>query len=151
VISLRTWDQVMSSSKHPWWRAFDRVERAVGRPLEDAAASSRYVDVMLTGMKVQRAVGGAMFRVAGGTVGTVLRVATVPSRTDVRRLSRQLTVLTTEVRALAAAQHEDRVGAAASAGPRGRRSGTAPGRTPGAGSGGPQAATSISPGHPDGS
>ena len=139
----------MSTSKHPWWRAFDKVERAVGRPLEDAAASSRYVDVMLTGMRVQRAVGGVMFRVAGGTVGTVLRVANVPSRSDVRRLSRQLTVLTTEVRALAAAQQEDRAAAAASAGPRGRRSGPAPGRGPAAAPG-PRAVPSISPEHPDG-
>jgi hypothetical protein len=96
----------VSPSKPPWWRAFDRVERKVGKPLEDAAASSRYVDAMVTGLRVQRAVGGAMARAAGGTVGAVLRVANVPTRSDMRRLSRQLAVLTTEVRQLAAAQEE---------------------------------------------
>jgi hypothetical protein len=96
----------VSPSKPPWWRAFDRVERKIGKPLEDAAASSRYVEVMVTGLRVQRAVGGAMARAAGGSFGAVLRVANIPTRSDVRRLSRQLTVLTTEVRQLAAAQEE---------------------------------------------
>lgn len=96
----------MSSRKPPWWRAFDKVERAIGEPLENAAASSRYLDVVRAGMKAQRTVGGAVGRVAGGAIGGVLRVANVPSRRDLRAVNRQLTALTGEVRALKLAQQQ---------------------------------------------
>lgn len=96
----------MSSSKSPVWRAFDRVERKIGQPLEDAVASPRYIDVVLKGKKVQRAVGGAVGRLAGGAVSKVLHVAQIPTRSDVRKLNKQITTLTTEMRALAAAQTE---------------------------------------------
>jgi hypothetical protein len=88
---------------------FDKVERTVGKPLEDAVASSRYVDTMLTVKKVQRAAGGAVFRTVDRGMGRVLHLVNVPTRGDVRRLSRQLTVLTSEVRALSAATKEQRV------------------------------------------
>jgi hypothetical protein len=94
----------MSARKSAVWRAFDKVERAVGKPLEDAVASPTYVDVMLAGLKVQRAIGGAVVGVAGGLVGRVLRVANVPTRGDVLNLSRQMAVLTREVRDIAAEQ-----------------------------------------------
>jgi len=96
----------VSSGQPTWRRVFDRVERMVGRPLEDAVASSRYVDVMLTTMKVQRAVGGVVARAVERRIGGLLHAINVPTRTDVRRLSRQLTVLTSEVRALAATTQE---------------------------------------------
>jgi hypothetical protein len=96
----------VSSRKPPWWRAFDHVERAIGRPLEDAANSNRAVDVMVRGMKLQRALGGAVGRLAGGATERVLRVANIPSRGEIRRLNRQLAVLTSEVRALSADQQE---------------------------------------------
>jgi len=96
----------MSPAKRPWWRAFDRVERKVGKPLEDAVASSAYMNVMVRGMKVQRTVGGAVGRVASGAVGKVLRVAQLPTRGDMRRISREITVLTGEVRALKLAQQQ---------------------------------------------
>ena len=44
----------MSPQKRVWWRAFDKVERKIGKPLEDAVASRRYIDVMTLGMKAQR-------------------------------------------------------------------------------------------------
>lgn len=94
----------MSTEKPPWWRAFDRVERAVGKPLEDVAASRTYVDVMIVGMKVQRKIGGAVLGAAGRAVGTVLSIANVPTRTDVRRISRELAVLTSAVRELKLSQ-----------------------------------------------
>jgi hypothetical protein len=94
----------VSNGKPTWRRAFDRVERAVGEPLENAAGSSTYVDVMVRSMKVQRAVGGAVGRVAGGAVNVVLRAANLPTRNDVAKLSRQVTVLTSEVRKLKSAQ-----------------------------------------------
>jgi hypothetical protein len=85
---------------------FDKVERTVGRPLEDVVGSSRYVDTMLTVKKVPRAAGGAVFRTVDRGMGRVLHLVNVPTRGDVRRLSRQLTVLTSEVRALSAATRE---------------------------------------------
>jgi hypothetical protein len=94
----------VSNGKPTWRRAFDRVERAIGEPLENAAGSSTYVDVLVRGMKVQRAVGGAVGRVAGGAVNVVLRAANLPTRNDMTKLSRQVTVLTSEVRQLKSAQ-----------------------------------------------
>ena len=96
----------MSQGQPTWRRAFDRVERKIGKPLEDAVASSRYIDVMLKTMKVQRAVGGAVGRQVEKRIGGVLHVLNVPTRGDVRRLSKQLTVLTSEVRTLAATTEE---------------------------------------------
>jgi hypothetical protein len=98
----------VSSSQPTWRRVFDRVERTVGKPLEDAVGSSRYVDVMLTGMKVQRAIGGAVGRAVERRIGGLLHAINLPTRTDVRSLSRQLTVLTGEVRMLAATAAEIR-------------------------------------------
>ena len=89
-------------------RAFDKVERKVGAPLEDAVASNTGVDLMLKGMAVQRAVNGALGKVAGGAVNTVLRAANLPTRRDVRDLSRQVTVLTSEIRALKLAQQDEK-------------------------------------------
>lgn len=96
----------MSSRKPPWWRAFDNVERKIGVPLEELAASNRYVDVMVKGMKVQRAIGGTVGRLAGGATERVLRAINIPTRSDVRRLNRQIAVLTSEVRALSVEQQE---------------------------------------------
>jgi outer membrane murein-binding lipoprotein Lpp len=90
----------VSNGKPTWRRVFDNVERKIGEPLEDAAGSSTYVDVIVRGMKLQRAVGGAVGRVAGGAVNAVLRVANLPTRNDIAKLSRQVTVLTGEVRQL---------------------------------------------------
>jgi|tagenome__1003787_1003787.scaffolds.fasta_scaffold20987809_9 hypothetical protein len=95
-------------SKPPWWRAFDKVERAVGEPLEELVASPTYIDVMVAGMKVQRAIGRAVFRRAGGAVETLLHVVQVPSRGDIRRLNQQISSLATEVRALAVEQERAR-------------------------------------------
>lgn len=103
----------MGSGKSPVWRTFDRVERAIGKPLEDAVASSRYVDAMTQGLKVQRKVGGAVGGVAGGLVNRVLRIANLPTRGDVRDLNRQIAVLTREVRDLAAVQQRQSLEAAA--------------------------------------
>jgi hypothetical protein len=96
----------MSSGKRPWWRAFDNIERRVGKPLEGAAGSARYVDLMVRGRRVHRAVGGGFMRMAGGAAGKVLHAANMPTLGDVRRLSRQIAVLTSEVRTLSASQRE---------------------------------------------
>jgi hypothetical protein len=107
----------VSSGQPTWRRVFDRVERAVGQPLEDAAASSRYVDIMLTTMKVQRKVGGAVGRAIDHRIGGLLHAVNIPTRSDVRRLSKQLAALTGEVRALSATTQEIRALAGAD-GPR---------------------------------
>jgi hypothetical protein len=83
-------------------RAFDRVERTVGKPLEEAVASRRYIDVIVLSMKVQLAVNRRIRRTLDQKIGGALNAINVPTRSDVRRLSRQLTVLTGEVRALSA-------------------------------------------------
>ena len=88
-------------------RAFDKVERKVGAPLEDAIASNQGVDLMLKGMALQRAVNGALGKVAGGAVNKVLQVANLPTRRDMRELSRQVTVLTSEIRSLKLAQQDE--------------------------------------------
>lgn len=103
----------MSDDKSSHWRAFDRVERAVGRPLEDLVASRPYLDVALKGMRVQRAVRGAIGRVATGAATRVLHAAQIPTREEVRNLNRQLTNLTTEMRSLAAQQRQPKTGAPA--------------------------------------
>lgn len=95
----------MSNEKSAVWRGFDKVERKVGKPLEDVVASERYADVMVRGLKVQRAVGGLAGRVLKGGIGKVLRAVNIPTSTDVQRLSRQLAVLTSEVRTLTMEQH----------------------------------------------
>lgn len=84
-----------------WRRAFDTVERAVGRPLEQAVESSRYVDALVLGLKVQGAVNRTVRRTVDRQIGAVLHLVNVPTRSDVRRLSRQVTTLTGEVRRLA--------------------------------------------------
>lgn len=117
----------MSTGKPPWWRAFDKVERAIAGPLEEIAASNRYVDVMVRGLKVQRSVGGGVGRLVGGVSERVLKVANIPTRSDIRRLNKQLAVLTSEVRELSVVQREMKLApmsAQANEPVRGSRSGT---------------------------
>ena len=78
---------------------FDKVERTIGRPLEDVATSQRFVDVTVTGLKVRRAVTGQAGRLVGGVVNKILRTANIATRDDVKRLNGQLAVLASEVRA----------------------------------------------------
>lgn len=87
-----------------WRRAFDKVERVVGEPLEGAVASQQFVDVMAVGMRARRTATGAVFGVVRGVAGVVLRTVNIPTRDDVQRLNRNLVVLTTEVRRLKAEQ-----------------------------------------------
>ena len=83
---------------------FDSVERAVGGPLEDVAASDRFVEVMAVGLKARRVAVGTAWRAVHGVTGTVLHAANIPTRDDVRRLNSHLTTLVTEVRALEQSQ-----------------------------------------------
>lgn len=87
-----------------WRRAFDRVERVLGEPLEGAVASPQFVDVMAIGIKVRRGATGAVSGVVRGVAGVVLRTVNIPTREDVQRMNRNLVVLATEVRKLSADQ-----------------------------------------------
>jgi hypothetical protein len=87
-----------------WRRAFDKIERLLGEPLEGAVASQQFVDVMAVGMKARRTATGAVSGVVRGVAGVVLRTVNIPTRDDVQRMNRNLVVLTTEVRRLKAEQ-----------------------------------------------
>ena len=83
---------------HPRWRrGFDTAERAVGRPLEALVASPGYLDVALFGRRVRAAAGSAVTV----PMTTVLHLLSLPARSDIRKLSRQVATLSNEVRVLA--------------------------------------------------
>lgn len=85
----------------PGWReVFDKVERAIGAPLEDAVASPRYGTAVSFWVKGPAAVQRAVRRQIDNKLAGVLHLLSVPAHADVQRLSKQLTVLTAEVRAL---------------------------------------------------
>jgi hypothetical protein len=78
------------------------AEQAVGRPLEHAVSSPRYLDVALLGRRLKTVAGSAVSL----PVTTVLHVLNVPAKGDVRKLSRQIATLTNEVRQLASEVEE---------------------------------------------
>jgi hypothetical protein len=83
-----------------WRVVFDKVERAVGAPLEDAAASPRYGTAVAFWVNGPKAVQRNVRRTLDDQLGGVLHALNMPTRGDVARLNRQLAVLTAEVRAL---------------------------------------------------
>ena len=107
----------MSTGRPPWRQALDKA----GRPLENVTTSPAFVNLLAVGIMARRAAAGAAARVVSGLLGPARRAANVPTRDDVLRLSRQLEVLTAEVRALAAAQRESRARPPVSGPPRSRR------------------------------
>lgn len=98
----------MSNSKPFLRQVFDKVERAVGGPLEQLVASKSYTDVILTINQLQKAIGGPVAGAASGAMEKVLHAVQLPTRSDVRRLSRQLVELATELRAVSAKLQEAR-------------------------------------------
>jgi len=90
-----------------WRRAFDKLERTVGEPLEDAVASQRYVDLVVKGTKAQLAFNRIVKRAVDHQIARALHLFNVPAYSDMRRLSRQLTTLTSEMRGLT--QQADRL------------------------------------------
>jgi hypothetical protein len=73
---------------------FNRVERTVGTPLEQLIDTRRFADVLVLAFRAQ----GVAYRLAERQTRAVLHVLNIPSRTDVRQINRQLTVLATEIR-----------------------------------------------------
>jgi hypothetical protein len=90
-----------------WRRAFDKLERTVGEPLEDAVASQRYIDLVVKGTKAQLAFNRIVKRAVDHQIARALHLFNVPAYSDMRRLSRQLTTLTGEMRGLT--QQADRL------------------------------------------
>lgn len=107
----------MNKPKSPIRDLFDKAERKIGEPLEEVVASRTYTDLMLALSKIKGKVGGAIADKASGTVEKVLHVVQIPTRSDVRRLNRQIVELATEVRSLSNKLQEARRRAAADADP----------------------------------
>ncbi|MGQ0631033.1 MAG: hypothetical protein ACT4P1_08310 [Sporichthyaceae bacterium] len=85
----------------PMWRqVFDRVERAVGAPLENAVSHDRFGDAVAFWVKGPQSVQRAVRRRVDDQLAGVLHALNIPTRDDLTRVSRQLAVLTGEVRAL---------------------------------------------------
>jgi hypothetical protein len=78
---------------------FDKVERTVGAPLEDAVASPRYGVAVSFWVNGPRAFHRSVRRSVDDKLATVLHALNIPTRNDINQLSRQLAVLTAEVRA----------------------------------------------------
>lgn len=78
--------------------AFDRVERLVGAPLEDIVRTRRFADAAILVVKAQNAGSGLVER------GTrfVWHLVNLPTRSDVAKLGRQISVLEEQLRLLSA-------------------------------------------------
>ncbi len=87
----------MTAGQPRWRHTFDTAERAVGRPLENLVGSPRYLDVALLARRVRGAAGA----VVSAPTSAVLHLFNLPTRDDVRKLSRQIAALTNDVRQLA--------------------------------------------------
>jgi hypothetical protein len=90
-------------------RVFDRAERAIGKPLEDAAESSQLTDAYLARKSIERTLRSALDR----PTGAFLHFINIPARSDVRRVNRQIAALTEEVRRLSTRLEELQAGPAA--------------------------------------
>lgn len=93
----------MSGQPH-WLRAFNRAERAVGKPLESLFRTDRFTDVLVVTVRTQT----AMYSVFERGSRAALHLCNLPARSDVKRLTRQVAALSAEVRTLTATLEEDR-------------------------------------------
>lgn len=98
------------TNKPRWRQVFDKVERAVGSPLEDVANSDRFVGVMGRGIRARRATTGTVRRAVHGVTGKVLHAVNIPTRDDVKRLSTHLGALAGEIRVLEQQQRSGSTG-----------------------------------------
>jgi hypothetical protein len=94
----------MSAAPPLWRRTFDRTERLLGRPLEEAVSTREFTDVLLGVFRVQK----LFVEVFEGYTRAVWHFWNLPARTDVARMQRQLAALAAEVRELAARLEEGR-------------------------------------------
>lgn len=84
------------AGKPLWRQAFDAVDRRVSGPVEAGARSDAFTDVVTVGWRLGR----RMQREVERRTRHVLHMANLPTATDVRRLSEQVSALRREIREL---------------------------------------------------
>jgi CRISPR/Cas system Type II protein with McrA/HNH and RuvC-like nuclease domain len=84
------------AGKPVWRQVFDAVDRRVAGPVEGAARSDAFGDALALGLRLQRRVQRGVERRSR----RLLHLANLPTATDVRRLSEQVSALRREVREL---------------------------------------------------
>jgi hypothetical protein len=88
---------VITGKSSPAWRkAFDGIERRIGRPLEAATNSPDLQNLIISLNRVRRTVSGPAEHVASWGLHRV----GLPSRADVQAMSRQLNELQRDISAL---------------------------------------------------
>ena len=81
----------------PGWRPyFDRLERAVGRPMEAGVQTDTFQDLVAVAARLQAAV---QERIEQST-SDLLHMFNLPARSDIRHLSEQLNRLDKQIRDL---------------------------------------------------
>ncbi|MGQ0699405.1 MAG: hypothetical protein ACT4PZ_14315 [Panacagrimonas sp.] len=97
----------MPAPTPPWRRLFDRIENAIGRPLEQKIADPRVNEALLMGLELSR---GLSRRWRAGT-SNLRHLGNQPSYSDVRRLERRLGQIEKQLLDLSAAMErmENRV------------------------------------------
>ena len=84
------------AGKPLWRQAFDAVDRRVSGPVEAGARSDAFTDVLTVGWRISRRAQQVVER----RTRRVLHMANLPTATDVRRLSEQVSALQRELREL---------------------------------------------------
>jgi len=84
------------AGKPLWRQAFDAVDRRVSGPVEAGARSDAFADALTVGWRLSR----RMQREVERRTRHVLHLANLPTATDVRRLSEQVSALQRELREL---------------------------------------------------
>jgi len=84
------------AGKPLWRRAFDGVDRRIAGPVEAAARSETFGDVLTLAVRLQRRVE----RQVEKRTRRALHLVNLPTATDVRRLQEQVAALRRELRAL---------------------------------------------------
>jgi hypothetical protein len=84
------------AGKPLWRQAFDAVDRRVSGPVEAGARSDAFTDVLTVGWRIGRRAQQVVER----RTRRVLHMANLPTATDVRRLSEQVSALQRELREL---------------------------------------------------
>jgi len=84
------------AGKALWRQAFDAVDSRVSGPVEAGARSDAFTDVLTVGWRISRRAQQEIER----RTRRVLHMANLPTATDVRRLSEQVSALQRELREL---------------------------------------------------
>jgi len=84
------------AGKPLWRQAFDAVDGRVSGPVEAGARSDAFTDLLTVGWRISRRAQQEIER----RTRRVLHMANLPTATDVRRLSEQVSALQRELREL---------------------------------------------------